>query len=89
MLDGWPKRKVRHRLMELATDGDAWPRMAAELRGFLTDAHHFNTALDVLSYMRDRLRCMECTTDKAKVCKYFIKTLNKKGNAAKRVVVVT
>ena len=69
MLDGWPKRKVRHKLMELAADGDAWSRMAAELRGFLSDAHHHNTALDVLRYMRDRLRCMECAADKTKVCK--------------------
>ena len=47
MLDGWPKRKVRHKLMNLAADGAAWSQMAAELRGFLSDAHHYNTALDV------------------------------------------
>ena len=89
MLDGWPKRKVRHRLMELAADGAAWSRMAAELRGFLSDAHHYNTAIDVLSYMRDRLRCMASAADKTKVCENFVRTLNKKGNAAKRVVAVT
>ena len=59
MLDGWPKRKVRHRLMELAADGAAWSQVATELRDFLSDAHHYNTALDVLRYMRDRLSCME------------------------------
>ena len=89
MLDGWPKRKVRHRLMNLATDGAAWSQMAVELRGFLSDAHHNNTALDVLHYMRDRLRCMESPADRKRVCEYFIMTLNKKGNAAKRVVAVT
>ena len=63
--------------------------MAAELRGFLSDAHHYNTAIDVLSYMRDRLRCMASAADKTKVCENFVRTLNKKGNAAKRVVAVT
>ena len=73
MLDGWPKRKVRRKLMELATDGDAWSQMATELRGFLSDAHHYNTALDVLRYMRDRLSCMESAADRKRVCEYFIR----------------
>ena len=68
MLDGWPKRKVRHKLMNLAADGAAWSQVAAELRGFLSDNHHYNTALDMLHYMRDRLRCMESAADKKKVC---------------------
>ena len=46
VLDGWPTRKVRYRLMELAADGAAWARMAAELRGFLSDAHHYTAAID-------------------------------------------
>ena len=72
MLDGWPKRKVRCKLMDLATDGAAWTQMATELSTFLSDAHHYNAALDVLHYLRDRLRCMESAADRKRVCEYFI-----------------